>query len=124
MERWGIILFQKMEVKMKEPIAYLTEDSLSADDFTITYHLPEGDNLMSDNEMGKTYYSEQDETHVTTSIDSLSWLTAKDMVDNKNQAGISKIFTEGEYEINGINIVKKQGKMRVATGGCCSCNCL
>lgn len=88
--------------EVEEPIAYLSKDSLSADKFTISYHLPEGYDLMSDDEMGKTYYSKKDQTHVTTSINSFSWLTAKDMVDKKNQAGISKIMEEGEYEVNGL----------------------
>ncbi len=87
----------------QEPMAYLSEDSLSADEITISYRLPEGYNLMSDNEAGKTYYSEKDQTHVITSIIPYSWITAEEMAESKNSAGISRIITEGEYEINGLD---------------------
>lgn len=87
----------------QEPIAYLSEDSLSADEITLSYMLPEGYNLMSDNEAGKTYYSEKDRTHVITSIIPYSWITAEEMAESKKGAGISKILTEGKYEINGLN---------------------
>lgn len=87
----------------QEPMAYLSEDSLSADEITISYRIPEGYNLMSDNEAGKTYYSEEDQTHVITSIIPYSWITAEEMAESKNSAGISKILTEGKYEINGLD---------------------
>lgn len=89
--------------EVQEPMAYLSEDSLSADEITISYRLPEGYNLISDNEAGKTYYSVEDQTHVITSIIPYSWITAEEMVESKNSAGISKILTEGKYEINGLN---------------------
>lgn len=86
-----------------EPIAYFLQDSLSEGEITISYQLPEGYYLISDSEVGKTYYSEEERTHVITSIISYSWITAEEMADSKNSAGISRIITEGEYEINGVN---------------------
>ena len=40
--------------------------------------------------------------YVTTSVIPYSWLTAEEMAENPKGAGISKIITEGDYEINGI----------------------
>lgn len=82
--------------------AYLSEDSLSADEITISYKIPEEYRLTADNEAGKTYYSEEDRTHVITSIVPYSWITAADMAESKSSAGISRVIKEGECEINGV----------------------
>lgn len=81
---------------------YRSQDSLFCDEITISYQLPEGYCLISDNEAGKTYYSEEDQTHVTVSVIPYSWINAKAMAERKGSAGISKAVTEGEWEINGV----------------------
>lgn len=86
----------------EKPAAYLPEDSLSTDKFTIFYKIPEEYYLTADNETGKTYYSEEDRTHVITSIIPYSWITAEDMAEHKNNAGISKVVKEGSCEVNGV----------------------
>ncbi len=82
--------------------AYLSEDSLSADEITISYKIPEEYRLTADNEAGKTYYSEEDRTHVITSVIPYSWITAAEMAESKNSAGISRVIMEGDCEINGV----------------------
>ncbi len=86
----------------EEPVASLSEDSFAVDEITISYRIPEQYDLVSDDEAGKRYYSEDDRTYVTTSVIPYSWLTAEEMAENPKGAGISKIITEGDYEINGI----------------------
>lgn len=86
----------------EKPAACLSEDSLSADKFTIAYNIPEGYYLTADNETGKTYYSKADRTHITTSIVPYSWITAEDMAESKNNAGISRVIREGSCEVNGV----------------------
>lgn len=103
----------------EKPAACLSEDSLSADTFTISYKIPDGYGLTADNETQKTYYSEEDRTHVITSIVPYSWITAENMAESKNNAGISGIIREGSCEVNGVTyyyytysvmFMKKKGK--------------
>lgn len=86
----------------EEPVASLSEDSFAVDEITVSYRIPEQYDLISDDEAGKRYYSEDDRTYVTTSVIPYSWLTAEEMAENQKGAGISKIIKEGDYEINGI----------------------
>ncbi len=86
----------------EKPAAHLSEDSFSADEITISYKIPEGYGLTEDNEAGKTYYSEEDRAHVIISIIPYAWIAAEDIAERKSSAGISKVVTEGDCEINGV----------------------
>lgn len=86
----------------KEPLADITEDTISKDEISVSYKLPEGYIFYTENIGGKGYYSEQDDAYVQTSIIASPSSTAKEYAESKSLAGISQITSEGKYEINGL----------------------
>ena len=85
----------------REPIEALKTDTISNDTTSVSYDLPQGYNVYVVNEFGKDYYSEEEKTDVAIAVQKYTSLTAKDMADSKSLAGISKVLSEGEYELNG-----------------------
>lgn len=77
-------------------------DNITNEDTTVSYKLPEGYILTSDDLSGKKYYSENDKINVTISVVPYTWMTAADMAEREHGAGISKVIRSGQYEVNGV----------------------
>ena len=57
--------------------------------------------LVSDNIAGKGYLDTINQVHIQVSVLKYTWMTAKDMADGRTSAGLSRIHSEGETEVNG-----------------------
>ncbi len=77
-------------------------DNITNEDTTVSYKLPEGYILTSDDLSGKKYYSENDKINVMISVVPYTWMTAADMAERERGAGISKVIKSGQYEEKGV----------------------
>lgn len=77
-------------------------DNITNEDTTVSYKLPEGYILTSDDLSGKKYYSKNDKINVMISVVPYTWMTAADMAERERGAGISKVIKSGQYEVNGV----------------------
>ena len=77
-------------------------DNITNEDTTVSYKLPEGYILTSDDLSGKKYYSKNDEINVMISVVPYTWITAADMAERERGAGISKVIKSGQYEVSGV----------------------
>ena len=77
-------------------------DNITNEDTTVSYKLPEGYILTSDDLSGKKYYSENDKINVIISVAPYTWMTAADMAERERGAGISKVIKSGQYEVSGV----------------------
>lgn len=77
-------------------------DNITNEDTTVSYKLPEGYILTSDNLSGKKYYSKNDKINVMISVAPYTWMTAADMAERERGAGISKVIKSGQYEVSGV----------------------
>lgn len=77
-------------------------DTITNEDTTVSYELPEGYILTDDDLSGKKYYSDNDRVNVTISVVPYTWMTAADMAERERGAGISKVIRSGQYEVNGV----------------------
>lgn len=77
-------------------------DNITNEDTTVSYKLPEGYILTSDDLSGKKYYSENDKINVMISVVPYTWMTAADMAERERGAGISKVIKSGQYEVSGV----------------------
>lgn len=77
-------------------------DNITNEDTTVSYKLPEGYILTSDDLSGKKYYSDIDRVNVTISVVPYTWMTAADMAERERGAGISKVIRSGQYEVSGV----------------------
>ena len=77
-------------------------DNITNEDTTVSYKLPEGYILTSDDLSGKKYYSENDKINVMISVVPYTWMTAADMAERECGAGISKVIKSGQYEVSGV----------------------
>ena len=77
-------------------------DNITNEDTTVSYKLPEGYILTSDDLSGKKYYSENDKINVMISVVPYTWMTAADMAERERGAGISKVIKSGQYEVKGV----------------------
>lgn len=77
-------------------------DNITNEDTTVSYKLPEGYILTSDDLSGKKYYSKNDEINVMISVVPYTWMTAADMAERERGAGISKVIKSGQYEVSGV----------------------
>ena len=77
-------------------------DNITNEDTTVSYKLPEGYILTSDNLSGKKYYSKNDKINVMISVVPYTWMTAADMAERERGAGISKVIKSGQYEVSGV----------------------
>lgn len=80
----------------------LIKDSITNEDTTVSYELPEGYILTDDDLSGKKYYSDIDRVNVTISVVPYTWMTAADMAEREHRAGISKVIRSGQYEEKGV----------------------
>lgn len=80
----------------------LIKDSITNEDTTVSYELPEGYILTDDDLSGKKYYSDIDRVNVTISVVPYTWMTAADMAERERRAGISKVIRSGQYEEKGV----------------------
>lgn len=80
----------------------LIKDSITNEDTTVAYELPEGYILTNDDLSGKKYYSDIDKVNVIISVVPYTWMTAADMADSERGAGVSKVIRSGQYEVNGV----------------------
>lgn len=78
------------------------KDSITNEDTTLSYELPEGYILTDDDLSGKKYYSDNDRVNVKISVVPYTWMTAADMAERERGAGISKVIRSGQYEVNGV----------------------
>lgn len=78
------------------------KDSITNEDTTVSYELPEGYILTADDLSGKKYYSDNDRVNVTISVVPYTWMTAADMAERERRAGISKVIRSGQYEEKGV----------------------
>lgn len=78
------------------------KDSITNEDTTVSYELPEGYILTDDDLSGKKYYSDNDRVNVTISVVPYTWMTAADMAERERGAGISKVISSGQYEVSGV----------------------
>lgn len=74
------------------------KDSITNEDTTVSYELPEGYILTDDDLSGKKYYSDNDKVNVMISVVPYTWMTAADMAERERRAGISKVIRSGQYE--------------------------
>ena len=88
--------------QVTEPMETGLEDSVANGETIVAYGLPENYSLFSDDQAGKTYYSENDRIHVRISIVPYTWLSAADMAESRNGAGISRVVKDGQYEVKGV----------------------
>lgn len=77
-------------------------DNITNEDTTVSYKLPEGYILTSDDLSGKKYYSKNDKINVIISVAPYTWMTAADMAERERGAGISKVIKSGQYEEKGV----------------------
>ena len=77
-------------------------DNIINEDTTVSYKLPEGYILTSDDLSGKKYYSKNDKINVMISVVPYTWMTAADMAERERGAGISKVIKSGQYEVSGV----------------------
>ncbi len=77
-------------------------DNITNEDTTVSYKLPEGYILTSDDLSGKKYYSKNDKINVMISVVPYTWMTAADMAERERGAGISKVIKSGQYEEKGV----------------------
>lgn len=77
-------------------------DNITNEDTTVSYKLPEGYILTSDDLSGKKYYSKNDKINVMISVVPYTWMTAADMAERERGAGISKVIKSGQYEVSGV----------------------
>ena len=80
----------------------LIKDSITNEDTTVSYELPEGYILTDDDLSGKKYYSDNDKVNVMISVVPYTWMTAADMAERERRAGISKVIRSGQYEEKGV----------------------
>lgn len=80
----------------------LIKDSITNEDTTVSYELPEGYILTDDDLSGKKYYSDNDKVNVMISVVPYTWMTAADMAEREHRAGISKVIRSGQYEVSGV----------------------
>ena len=80
----------------------LIKDSITNEDTTVSYELPEGYILTDDDLSGKKYYSDNDKVNVMISVVPYTWMTAADMAERERGAGISKVIKSGQYEVSGV----------------------
>ena len=80
----------------------LIKDSITNEDTTVSYELPEGYILTDDDLSGKKYYSDNDKVNVMISVVPYTWMTAADMAEREHRAGISKVIRSGQYEEKGV----------------------
>ena len=78
------------------------KDSITNEDTTVSYELPEGYILTDDDLSGKKYYSDNDKVNVMISVVPYTWMTAADMAERERRAGISKVIKSGQYEVSGV----------------------
>lgn len=78
------------------------KDSITNEDTTVSYELPEGYILTDDDLSGKKYYSDNDKVNVIISVVPYTWMTAADMAEREHRAGISKVIRSGQYEEKGV----------------------
>ena len=78
------------------------KDSITNEDTTVSYELPEGYILTDDDLSGKKYYSDNDRVNVTISVVPYTWMTAAGMAERERGAGISKVISSGQYEVSGV----------------------
>ena len=78
------------------------KDSITNEDTTVSYELPEGYILTDDDLSGKKYYSDNDKVNVMISVVPYTWMTAADMAERERRAGISKVIRSGQYEEKGV----------------------
>lgn len=78
------------------------KDSITNEDTTLSYELPEGYILTDDDLSGKKYYSDNDKVNVMISVVPYTWMTAADMAERERRAGISKVIRSGQYEEKGV----------------------
>lgn len=78
------------------------KDSITNEDTTVSYELPEGYILTDDDLSGKKYYSDNDKVNVMISVVPYTWMTAADMAEREHRAGISKVIRSGQYEEKGV----------------------
>lgn len=77
-------------------------DNITNEDTTVSYKLPEGYILTSDDLSGKKYYSKNDKINVMISVVPYTWMIAADMAERERGAGISKVIKSGQYEEKGV----------------------
>ena len=78
------------------------KDSITNEDTTVSYELPEGYIITDDDLSGKKYYSDNDKVNVMISVVPYTWMTAADMAERERRAGISKVIRSGQYEEKGV----------------------
>lgn len=78
------------------------KDTITNEDTTVSYELPEGYILTNDDLSGKKYYSDIDKINVVISVVPYTWMTAADMAESERGAGISKVIRSGQYEVDGV----------------------
>lgn len=78
------------------------KDSITNEDTTVSYELPEGYILTDDDLSGKKYYSDNDKVNMMISVVPYTWMTAADMAERERRAGISKVIRSGQYEEKGV----------------------
>ena len=102
---------------------YIAEDTIVYGDgqHSLSYKLPEHCMLTADNIAGKTYFDEDNEVYVQTSVLKYTWMTARDMAESIAGRKLSRPLTSGEVKVNGRTFyyytysVKEYGKNEALT---------
>lgn len=82
---------------------YISEDAIvyGNGQHSLSYVLPDHCMLTADNIAGKTYYDEDNQVYIMTSVVKYTWMTAEDMKKSAADRELSRIHTEGEVQVNG-----------------------
>lgn len=88
---------------------YISEDTIVYRDgqYSFSYQLPEHCMLTTDNIAGKTYYDEDNQVYVSTSVLKYDWRTAKHWADYQGESELSRPHSAGEAQVSGRTIYYK-----------------
>ena len=81
--------------------AYISADSLSDPDggVILSYGLPEGSQLISDDISGKTYLDTENRIYIHTSVIHYTWKTANETAEKLAAGELSRIHKQGEVRV-------------------------
>lgn len=85
---------------------YISEDTIVYRDgqYSLSYQLPGHCMLTTDNDAGKTYYDEDNQVYVSTSVLKYDWRTAKYWADCHAEMDLSRPHSAGEAQVSGRTI--------------------
>ncbi|MDE6639676.1 MAG: hypothetical protein K2K63_04065 [Acetatifactor sp.] len=110
---------------------YISEDTIvyGNGQHSLSYVLPDHCMLTADTIAGKTYYDEDNQVYIMTSVVKYTWMTAEDMKKSAADRELSRIHTEGEVQVNGRTFyyytysVLEYKKMEASTTYCFHAYC-